>query len=103
VTDGFPTLTMRQGWLTQSPALNVVERAVMGRNLKWDSPVLRWCVENVAIHTDSAGNRVMHKGKSRERIDLAVTLWMALSRAAAGDPNASIYSTNARRDGLLFI
>ncbi|KIZ41433.1 MULTISPECIES: terminase TerL endonuclease subunit [Rhodopseudomonas] len=101
--DGYPTLTMRQGWVTQSPALNIVERAVIGRNLKWNSPVLRWCVENVAIHTDSAGNRVMHKGKSRDRIDLAVTLWMALVRASAGDSNVSIYSTDERPDGLLTI
>lgn len=100
--DGFPTSTMRQGWFTQSPALNIVERAIIGRNLKWQSPVLRWCMENVAIHTDSAGNRVMHKGKSRDRIDLAVTLWMALARANAGE-SVSIYSTDKRPDGLLVI
>jgi len=80
--DGFPTVTMRQGWVTQSPALNELERAIVSKKLKWDSPVLRWCMDNVAIHTDSAGNRLMHKGKSRGRIDLAVCLWMALSRAA---------------------
>jgi phage terminase large subunit-like protein len=83
--DGLPTATMRQGWVTQSPALNLLEAAIIGRKLKWDSPVLRWCVQNVAIHTDSAGNRTMHKGKSKDRIDLAVTLWMALARASANE------------------
>jgi phage terminase large subunit-like protein len=83
--DGFPTATMRQGWVTQSPALNVLEKIIIDRHLKWESPVLRWCMENVAIHTDSAGNRTMHKGKSRDRIDLAVALWMAVSRAAANE------------------
>lgn len=92
--DGFPTATMRQGWVTQAPALNVLERAIIGRKLKWQSPVLRWCLENVAIHTDSAGNRTMHKGKSRDRIDLAVALWMALSRAAVGDAKA-IYESES--------
>ncbi len=91
--DGFPTLFMRQGWVTQSPALNVLERAIMAEKLRWQSPILRWCLENVAIHTDSSGNRTMHKGKSRDRIDLAVTLWMALSRAAAGESGLSIYGT----------
>lgn len=101
--DGFPTLTMRQGWVTQSPALNVLERAIIAGRLKWASPLLRWCLENVAIHTDSAGNRTMHKGKSRDRIDLAVTLWMALSRAAASESGVSIYSTDQRPEGIRFI
>ncbi|MBH0239121.1 terminase large subunit [Methylobrevis albus] len=81
---GRPVLTMRQGWFTQSPALSTLERAIISGRLYWDSPALRWCVENVAIHTDSAGNRVMHKGRSRDRIDLAVALWMAVSRASQG-------------------
>ncbi|MCK0198981.1 terminase large subunit [Ancylobacter sp. 6x-1] len=81
--DGLPVVTIRQGWVTQSPALNTLERAIVGRNLRWCSPVLRWCLGNVAIHTDSAGNRTMHKGKSRDRIDLAVALWIAVSRCQA--------------------
>lgn len=91
--DGFPTATMRQGWVTQSPALNVLERAILNRKLRWASPVLRWCLENVVIHTDSAGNRTMHKGLSRDRIDLAVALWMAVSRADAGEPEPSFYAS----------
>ncbi len=82
------------GWFTQSPALNTLERQILGRSLKWDSPVLRWCLENVAIHTDTAGNRVMHKGKSRDRIDLAVCLWMAVSRAAQADAGPSILESD---------
>ncbi|WP_320109630.1 terminase TerL endonuclease subunit [Rhodopseudomonas sp. P2A-2r] len=103
VEDGMPAITMQQGWKTQSPALNDLERAITGRRLKWDSPILRWCMENVAIHTDTAGNRLMHKGKSKDRIDLAVALWMAISRASAGDAGVSIYSSDARPDGLLFV
>lgn len=80
--DGLPTATLRQGWWTQSPALQELERIIVSGKLKWDSPVLRWCMENVAIHTDSNSNRTMHKGKSRGRIDLAACLWMAVSRAA---------------------
>lgn len=78
--DGLPVVTMRQGCLTQSPALNVLDRAIVGRKLKWNSPALPWCLETVSIHTDSAGNnRTMHKGRSRDRIDAAVALWMAVS------------------------
>jgi phage terminase large subunit-like protein len=103
--DGFPVVTLQQGWLTQSPALNVVERAVVSRKLRHGGhPVLRWCFENVAIHVDSAGNRVMHKGKSRDRIDGAAAAWMAISRAAAGDGLSSIYNDpEARPHGLLIV
>jgi phage terminase large subunit-like protein len=84
--DGLPTATIRQGWVTQSPALNELERVILaGKLLHGGHPVLRWCFDNVAIHTDSAGNRTMHKGKSRDRIDGAVATWMAVSRAAASE------------------
>lgn len=84
--------TVRQGWVTQSPALNELERAIVeGQFRHGGHPVLRWCFANVAIHTDSAGNRVMHKGKSTDRIDGAVATWMAVSRAAAGEQHSSIF------------
>jgi phage terminase large subunit-like protein len=103
--DGFPVVTMQQGWVTQSPALNELERAIVSRKLRHGGhPVLKWCFENVAIHTDSAGNRTMHKGKSRDRIDGAVAAWMAVARAAAGDSNASVYAdAEARPSGFLFV
>jgi phage terminase large subunit-like protein len=90
--DGFPTATMRQGWVTQSPALNVLERAIVGKNLVWDNPVMKWCMGNVAIHTDSNNNRTIHKGKSKDRVDLISGLWMAVSRAAASDQVSALSS-----------
>lgn len=90
--EGLPVLRMRQGWVTQSPALNELERNIMGGTFRHGGhPILRWCFSNVAIHTDSAGNRTMHKGKSVKRIDGAVATWMAVSRAAANDNSASVW------------
>ena len=90
--DGFPVVTMQLGWVTQSPALNELERAIIGRTFHYDgNPVLRWCFSNVAIRTDSAGNRTMDKGKSTDRIDGAFATWMAVARAAAGQSNRSLY------------
>lgn len=81
--EGLPTATMRQGWVTQSPALNRLESAFLEEKIVHGGhPVLRWCFGNVAIHTDSAGNRVMHKGKSTDRIDAAAATWMAFGRAS---------------------
>ncbi|WP_172125402.1 terminase TerL endonuclease subunit [Devosia sp. 919] len=98
--EGLPVLTMRQGWVTQSPALNELERVIVGGKFRHGGhPLLRWCFSNVAIHTDSAGNRTMHKGKSTGRIDGAVASWMAVSRAAANDNHASIYDDQEARPG----
>ncbi|ODN68842.1 terminase large subunit [Methylobrevis pamukkalensis] len=102
--DDFPVTTLQLGWVTQSPALNELERAIVtGTFRHGGQPVLRWCFQNVAIQTDPAGNRTMHKGKSTDRIDGAFATWMAVSRAQAGDSGRSIYSDEASRPaGLLF-
>lgn len=92
--DGLPVLTMQQGWGTQSPALNELERVIIGGKFRHDGhPLLRWCFSNVAIQTDSAGNRTMHKGKSVKRIDGAVATWMAVSRACANENHTSIMNS----------
>lgn len=87
------TPIIRQGWVTQAPALNELERVILADHLiHAGHPVLRWCFDNVAIHTDSAGNRTMHKGKSRDRIDGAVATWMTTSSRSsicAGRRNSS--------------
>ena len=40
--------------------------------------MLRWCVSNVAVETDPAGNLKPSKTKSTERIDGVVALIMAV-------------------------
>ncbi|WJR76015.1 terminase TerL endonuclease subunit [Bradyrhizobium sp. NP1] len=86
MNDGYRVVTIRQGWVTQSPALNVLEAAIIaGKFRHGGNPVLRWNFSNVAIHKDSNDNRVMHKSKSTDRIDGASATWMAVSRAAASE------------------
>ncbi|MEO6012740.1 MAG: terminase TerL endonuclease subunit [Devosia sp.] len=90
--EGLPVVEMRQGWVTMAPAVKELERAIIGRNFRHGgNPVLRWNFENIAVHTDSAGNRVFHKGKSKDKIDGAQASAMAISRAAAGDTSRSSY------------
>ena len=89
---GLPVVEFRQGWVSMAPAVKELERAIVGRRFRHGGhPVLRWNFENIAVHTDSAGNRVFHKGKSRDRIDGAVAAAMAVARAAVGDTNRSSY------------
>ncbi|MBN8998501.1 MAG: terminase large subunit [Rhizobiales bacterium] len=89
---GYPAVEMRQGWVTMAPAIKELERAILARRLRHGGhPVLRWNVANIAVETDKAGNRMFHKGKSRDRIDGAVAAAMAVARCAAGKYNRSSY------------
>lgn len=100
-----PVVTMRQGWVTQSPALNRLEALVLNRKLKHDgSPVLRWNFEIAEVKTDSNGNRTLEKAKGTDRIDGCFATWMAVDRATFGGNAASIYNdTTARPSGLRVI
>ncbi|AJE47189.1 Phage terminase-like protein [Celeribacter indicus] len=84
--DGFPAVEMRQGWVTMAPAVKELERVIVGRKLRHGGhPVLRWNFANIEVRTDPAGNRMFHKGKSKDKIDGAIAAAMAVARAAAGD------------------
>jgi phage terminase large subunit-like protein len=90
--DGFPAVEMRQGWVTMAPAVKELERAIVGLRFKHGGhPVLRWNFDNIAVHTDAAGNRIFHKSKSKDKIDGAQATAMAVARCAAGDSNRSSY------------
>lgn len=84
--DGFPAVEMRQGWVTMAPAVKELERAIIGRRFRHGGhPVLRWNFSNIEVRTDPAGNRMFHKGKSRDKIDGAVAAAMAVARCAADE------------------
>ncbi len=92
--EGLPAVEMRQGWMTMAPAVKELERAIVGKRFTHGAhPVLRWNFDNIAVHTDTAGNRMFHKGKSRDRIDGAVACAMAVARAAAGDAGGSVFDS----------
>ncbi|MFG1202889.1 terminase TerL endonuclease subunit [Xanthobacter aminoxidans] len=100
--EGLPAVEMRQGWVTMAPAVKELERAIVGRRFTHGAhPVLRWNFENIAVHTDPAGNRMFHKGKSRDRIDGAVACAMAVARAAAGSAGASMFEDPAAVASLM--
>ncbi len=101
--DGLPAVEFRQGWVSMSPAVKELERAIIGKQFRHGAhPVTRWCFDNIAVETDKAGNKSFHKGKSRDRIDGAVTSAMAVARAQAGGDDRSIYEdADARPEGLL--
>lgn len=84
--DGLPAVEFRQGSLSMMPAIAELERAVIGRKLKHGGhPILRFCVANCEVETNSHGHKVrLKKGKRWLSIDGAVAACMAVMRASLG-------------------
>ena len=77
--DGVRCVPMRQGFASLSAPTKSLEKAILARELRHDGhPVLRWCVSNVAVDSDPAGNLKPSKVASTERIDAVVALVMAV-------------------------
>jgi phage terminase large subunit-like protein len=77
--DGIRCVPMRQGFASLSAPTKSLEKAILARQLRHDGhPVLRWCVSNVAVDSDPAGNLKPSKVASTERIDAVVALVMAV-------------------------
>jgi phage terminase large subunit-like protein len=104
VEDGLPAVEVRQGWVTMAPAIKELERAIVGRQFfHAGHEVLRWCYGNIQVETDRAGNRLFTKGKAKDRIDGAVACAIAVALAMHGDGGPSIYETDDRPDGFIFL
>jgi phage terminase large subunit-like protein len=77
--DGLNCVPMRQGFSSLSAPTKSLEKAILSRRLRHDGhPVLRWCMSNVCVETDHAGNLKISKRYSTERIDGAAALVMAV-------------------------
>ena len=80
---GLPVVTFGQGFASMSPACKEVERLILNRQLAHDgNPVMRWCLGNVAIAQDPAGNIKIDRQKAKEKVDGAVALAMAIGVAS---------------------
>lgn len=92
--DGIEAVEFRQGWISMAPAVKELERVILARRMRHGgNPILRWNFGNVQIETNKAGNRMMHKGKSGNKIDGAVACAMAVARAAIGE-ETSVYDAD---------
>lgn len=100
--DGLPAIEMRQGALTMMPAIAELERAIVARRLQHGGhPVLRFCMSNVEVETNSHGHKVrLKKGKRWLSIDGAVAAAMAVMRASTGDGGGSIYDSDDWTEAL---
>jgi phage terminase large subunit-like protein len=79
---GFTVVPFGQGLKDMSPPTKELMRLCFDEKLAHGGhPALRWMIDNIFVRTDPAGNIKPDKEKSTEKIDGAVALIMALSRA----------------------
>jgi len=79
---GFTVVPFGQGYKDMSPPTKELMKLVLEQRVAHGGhPVLRWCMDNVFVRQDPAGNIKMDKEKSTEKIDAAVATVMALDRA----------------------
>src|SRR3989304_5115426 len=81
---GITLTAFRQGYISMTPPINELEAKIMNQELNHGgNPVLRWMNSNVALWTDPAGNRKIHKAKSKGKVDGIVALVMAIGEMMA--------------------
>lgn len=91
---GFQVAAFGQGFKDMSPPTKELMKLVLeGRIAHGGHPVLRWCMDNIFIRRDPAGNIKADKEKSTEKIDGAIAAIMALDRALrrGGSGAGSVY------------
>jgi phage terminase large subunit-like protein len=90
---GLPVVRFGQGFASMSPAVKECERLLLSRRLAHDgNPAMRWCLGNVTIEQDAAGNVKFSKARRREKIDGATALAMAVGVAATEGRHTSVYA-----------
>lgn len=78
-----PLQEFGQGWVSMSPAVQLLEAAVLDRRIRHGGhPILRWNLSNVKIDMDPAGNRKVTKKRAPGHVDGIVSLLMAMGLAA---------------------
>ena len=91
-SDGFTVVPMRQGYATMSAPSKLFADLIADRRIRHDgNPVMRWCVQNVAIESDHAANIRPSKELSTDRIDGVPAAIMALARASLQGDEGSVY------------
>jgi phage terminase large subunit-like protein len=100
--DGAAMVQMRQGFVSMSPPTKELLRLLRSDMYRHGAnPVTRWCVDNLAVSMDPAGNIKPDKAKSGDKIDGVVAAVEALDRAA-NRPKKKV-SAYAREGGRLMV
>lgn len=85
---GIPRVEVTPSSAALSPAMKELEAAIYDGRFHHDNdPVLKWCLSNVTTYETSAGNYAMpDKQRPDNKIDVAISLFIAMSRCMLGPP-----------------
>jgi len=98
--EGATMVSTGMGYRSLSVPSKTLEELVLSKRLNHGGhPVLRWNIGNVTLEQDAAGNIKPSKARSKDRIDGAVALILAISRAILRESKPTVY----RERGLLVI
>ncbi|KEF04628.1 terminase [Streptomyces rimosus subsp. rimosus] len=92
VSERAPMVKVRQGFATMSPVLKEIQRLVLQGTPEAPAlrhgghPVTRWCVDNLAVTMDPAGNVKPDKANSGDKIDGVSALATAMAEVVARPP-----------------
>lgn len=79
---GMTMVEFGQGYASMNPPMKELERLILSGKIRHGNhPVLTWMMDNLIAHVDPAGNMKPAKDKSRDKIDGAVAMIMALDLA----------------------
>ena len=88
LSEGVKVVEVRQGFYTLSEPTKDLEGIIFDQRLThYNDPVLKWAVGNVVVTSDENDNIRPNKRRSRYKIDPAVALIIAHTRAMTHDEN----------------
>ncbi len=92
-------IEMGQGYKSMSPPTKELMKMILEKKIRFpENPVLRWNASNLVVETDAAGNLKPSKKRSTEKIDLMVSLIMALDAAVRNEySKQSVYEDRSLR------
>ncbi len=100
--EGLTLNPIGMGYISQNAPTKMFESLVLDKKINHGGhPVLRWCMSNVVLESDAAGNIKLSKKKAKGKIDPIAATVMALAEYmnTLDDEGNSIYNDR----GLIFV
>ena len=95
---GLNIVEVSQNIAMMSPGMKEIDRLMNAGMMEHEhNDLARWCFGNVNIHVDGNENIKPMKNKSRERIDITVSLINAMAIAIKFEQKASVYEDRGMR------
>ncbi len=90
--DGANMDPFGQGFVSMSMPTKTLEAEILAKNIIHNNnPCMNWCISNVSLQEDPAGNIKVAKNKSKEKVDPVIALIMALGCYLTTESGDSVY------------